>query len=117
MAKKSDDESKVFALLGVLLTIVGFLIVFLTRRNDKYAMYYAKQGLVLFIAAFILQILLGVVLVSLFVVPFISWLIGIALWICYVILVVLWIVGIVNSLSGKEKPLPLIGVFADKIKL
>jgi uncharacterized membrane protein len=116
MAKKSD-ESKVFAVLGVLLTIVGFLIIFFARRNDKYAMYYAKQGLVLFIAFFVIQLLGGVVLVSLFVMPLITWAIGLVLWICYVVLIIIYIIGIINALSGTEKPLPIIGKYGENLKL
>lgn len=115
MAKK--DDSKIFAFLGVFLTIIGFLIVLLTRKEDKYAMYYAKQGLVLFIAFVVVQLLGWVAVVGLFVVPLIAGLIGLVLWILYVVLVVLWVLGIVNAFSGKEKPIPIIGKFADKINL
>jgi len=117
LAKKISSESKLFAFLGVFLTIIGFLIVFLTRKNDKYAMYYAKQGLVLFIATVIIQILGGVVLIGLFVMPLISWAIGVALWLCYILLIVIYVAGIINSLSGSEKPLLIIGKYAEKIKL
>jgi uncharacterized membrane protein len=115
LAKK--DDSKIFAFLGVFLTIIGFLIVLLTRKEDKYAMYYAKQGLVLFIAFVVVQLLGWVAVVGLFVVPLIAGLIGLVLWILYVVLVVLWVLGIVNAFSGKEKPIPIIGKFADKINL
>ena len=31
------SDSKVFAFLGVFLTVIGFLIVLLVKKNDKYA--------------------------------------------------------------------------------
>ncbi|MBI4150963.1 hypothetical protein HY492_02445 [Candidatus Woesearchaeota archaeon] len=46
------------------------------------------------------------------IVPIIGWFI--ILPIGNLVVLVLWIIGIINALSGKEKPLPLIGKFADK---
>ena len=104
MVKQSD--SKLFAFLGVFLTFIGFVIVILTRKHDQYAMYYAKQGLVLGI---------GWVAVSvLSMVPIIGWFIIAPIG--TIVLLVLWIIGIVNSLSGNTKPIPLIGKFADKFE-
>ncbi len=97
-----DSDSKVFAFLGVFLTIIGWLIVYLTRRKDKYAMYYAKQGLVLFIAWAIAGIITRIPFVGFF-----GTILGI-------IVFAFWVVGIVYSLSGKEKDIPLIGEFAKK---
>lgn len=112
MAKKTSkpmnkgDETKLFAFLGVFLTIIGFIIVYATRKQDKYAMYYAKQGLVLFIAYIIAW--------AIVIVPVIGWLLSVPL---YIFLLILWIIGIIYSLSGEQKPIPLIGEFADKINL
>ena len=107
MAKKSDD-GKLFAFLGVFLTIIGFLIVLLAKKDDKYAMYYAKQGLVLFIAVVIVSIVGSII-------PLIGWFI--ILPVGNLILLILWIIGWINALSGKEKPIPLIGKFADKFNI
>ena len=113
MAKKmvkskvtKTDDSKIFAFLGVFLTVIGFLIVYLAKKEDKYAMFYAKQGLVLFIA----WVIAGIAGMILFFIPFIGMLL-------YLVMLVLWIIGIVYSLSGQEKAIPLIGNFAEKINL
>ncbi len=53
--------------LGVFLGWIGFLIILLTRREDKFAMFYAKYGLVLSIA-WVVVYLVGML-------PFIGWLI------------------------------------------
>ena len=112
MAKQSKEieEGKVFAFLGIFLTIVGFLVVILAKKDNKYAMFYAKQGLVLFIAYVIVKI--ANMILSM--IPFVGWLIMLVLWIG---LLVLWILGIVYSLSGEMKDIPLIGEFAKKIKI
>ena len=43
MAKKEmkkEDEKKLYAFLGVFLTVIGFIIVLATKKDDKYAMHY-----------------------------------------------------------------------------
>jgi uncharacterized membrane protein len=92
----------------VFLTIIGYVLITLARKDDKYAMYYAKQGLVLFVAWIAAAVA--------------SWIVG---WIpiagniinlvLNAIVLALWIVGIIYSLSGKEKEIPIIGSFARKI--
>jgi uncharacterized membrane protein len=106
MAKNS--ESKIFAFLGVFLTIIGFVIVMLVRKDDKYAMYYAKQGLVLFIAGllvWVISVVLAFLLIGFIIGPILN-----------IILLILWVIGIVYSLSGEMKPIPLIGKFGEKFK-
>ncbi len=103
------DDDKVFAFLGVFLTVIGFIIVLLAKKDSKYAMYYAKQGLVLFIAwmiAWVIGFLTMFILIGFIVMP-----------ILYVIVFILWIIGIVYSLSGEMKPIPVIGKYAEKINL
>lgn len=109
MAKKEDD-SKLFAFLGVFLTLIGFIIVYAAKKEDKYAMHYGKQGLILFFAWLILFIV-GLVLAF---IPFIGWLIATLLWIG---LLILWVIGLIYSLSGEQKDIPVIGSFAKMIKL
>ncbi len=107
--KKTDDsDSRLYALIGVALLILGYIIVMLSRKEDKYAMYYAKQGLILFIAC----VIAWAVSWALLWVPFIGVVIG---WIINVLLLVLWIIGVIYSLSGEEKEIPVIGTFARKI--
>ncbi|HIH31150.1 TPA: DUF4870 domain-containing protein [Candidatus Woesearchaeota archaeon] len=106
---KNDDE-KLFAFLGVFLTLIGFIIVYAAKKDSKYAMFYAKQGLILFF----LWIIAWVITVVLAFIPFIGWLIGILVWLA---LLALWIFGIIYALSGEEKYIPVIGTFAKLIKL
>ena len=103
---KDSGESKVFAFLGVFLTIIGFIIVLLAKKDDKYAMYYAKQGLALFICWVVLFVIAWI--------PILGWIIG---FIGYIILLILWIMGLVYSLSGEMKPVPLVGTIADKFNI
>lgn len=100
-----EDEKKLFAFLGVLLTVVGFLLAILIKKKDKYVMFYAKQGLILFFV-FVIVSALGYILNL---IPFFGNIIyGILLFIC----VLLWIIGIIYSLSNQEKEIPIIGSYA-----
>jgi len=103
MAK--EDDGKLFAFLAYLLGIIGFLIVLLAKKDNKFAMYHAKQSLVLFIAWVIVSVV-GTII------PFIGWFI--IMPIGSLVLIIFWILGMINALTGKEKPLPFIGQFGSK---
>lgn len=107
---KEIEEGKFWAFLGVFLPLVGFILVLLAKKENKYAMFYARQGLVLFIVA----VIIGVSKWFVGWIPVMGWLIVGVLWI---ILIVLWIMGLIYSFSGEEKDIPLIGEFAKKIKV
>ena len=106
----NTEDSKLYAFLGIFLPLVGFLIVYLTRKEDKYALFYAKQGLTLFIFA----VAVSVVNMILAWIPILGWLMSFTLGLC---LLVIWIVGIVYAFSGEEKDIPIIGSIAHKINL
>lgn len=116
-SSKEVEDGKAFAFLGVFLGLIGFVIVLLTKKENKYAMYYAKQGLVLTIACIIVWIPLWIILFILAFIPVIGWIFG---WILaavfWVFFLVLWFIGWINALSGVEKPIPLIGQFGEKFK-
>ena len=107
-SNKKNDRI-LFTFLATFLSIIGFIIALIAKRENRYVMFYAKQSLILFlagIAAKILTLLLAITVVGLLAVPFV--------WIIYV---VLFIIALVNSLSGKEKETPIVGKYAGKIKL
>ena len=104
--KKSGD-SKLFAFLATFLTIIGFIIAIILRRDDDYVMFYAKQGLVLFI----LQIIIS--LASLL--PIIGW--SIIESILWIIFLVVWVISWINALSGEKRDTWLIGRYSKRINL
>lgn len=99
---RKNDDSKLFAFLATFLTIIGFLIAIIAKKDDAYVMFYAKQGLVLFIIQIIAAILSPI------------WFIGGLVWIAFL---VFWIMAWINALSGEKRDTPLIGELAKKIKL
>ena len=108
MAKQ--DEEKLFAFLCYLITIIGVVIVLATKKDrSRFSIYHSKQGLVLFIACIagsIVSAIFGFIPVLRVIIPTLVWL----------FLVVLWILGMINSLTGKQKPLPIIGKYAKVFK-
>jgi uncharacterized membrane protein len=109
MVKKSDkkSESKGFAFIATFLSIVGFIVALIVRKNDKYVMFYAKQSLVLFIFSAIIGVLASIFAFL----PLIGTLI---VGVVNVLTFVLWVLSWVYALSGKMKELPLIGSYANK---
>ncbi len=106
VTKKGKKDSNVWAFVGVFLGWIGFLIVLLTRKEDKFAMFYAKYGLILSIAWVIVWIL--------------AWVPIIGRWIYIVgglVLLVVWVIAFIAALSGKEKRFPILSDLADKIQI
>jgi uncharacterized membrane protein len=98
----SRDNRQLFAFIATFFTLIGFIIALILKRDDKYVMFYAKQGLVLFIG-FVIAGFVGKL-------PVIG-------WIYSVFIVVLWILAWINALSGEERNTFIVGDIAEKIKL
>jgi uncharacterized membrane protein len=119
---EKEDDSRVYAFLATFLSIIGFAIALITRKDNKYVMFYAKQSLVVFIASVVLSIF-GNILVAIFLTPFslisgglailsLIWIINSAVKLA---IFGLWIVSWIYALSGEMKEVPIIGKFAHKL--
>ena len=90
----------VLAYLGILI-----IIPFLTdAKNDPFVKFHLKQGL------------------ALIVLEIISWLVGgmlgyVVSYILQICIIVLAIIGILNVLSKKQSPLPVIGKFGERFSI
>ena len=119
VAKKGADDDKIFAFLGSFLTILGFIIVLLAKKDSKYAMYYGKQGLVLgitWIAVWIVVAAFGAVLAI--AIPLVGSILLMLIWAVLGLgMFILWIITWINSLSGQMKPMPILQTFADRINI
>jgi len=108
MDKKVIDEGKSLAWLSYL--GIFLLIPLLVQKNNEYSKFHVKQGIVLLICSIVLS-------VAGFLLLFIPVLGMIIFWGIYVFLLILSIMGLVNSLTEKTEPLPIIGKYAEKIKI
>lgn len=86
------------------MAIVAYILFFvplIAAKNSRFAMYHANQGLTLFLAFAICNVVLGIL-------PFIGWfllpLVNLALFI-------LMVLGIINAAQGRARPLPVIGAY------
>lgn len=75
-------------------------------KKNNFAKFHLKQSIVLLIAWAIIYVAGSII-------PFIGWFI--ILPIGGILVFILWILGIINSASGNEKELPVIGQFAKKL--
>ena len=101
---KKAEGNKLIAILSYIGVLC--LIPLLTKKDDEFVFFHAKQGLVLFIAEVITAFVAAI--------PFLGWVIAplaSLLWI------ILSIVGIINVLGEKTKELPILGKYAAKIKI
>jgi|TARA_B100001971_G_C18197318_1_gene542319 uncharacterized membrane protein len=96
----SNNHQTLKAFIASFFTIIGFIIALLAWRDDKYVMYYAKHGLVLFIAELVIWAL-----------PNFSFATNLA-WILWF---VLWVITWINALSGKMKNTIIISDIAKMI--
>ena len=103
-----NDESKLWAFLSVLLSIVGVILAYVLKKDDQYVLHYAKQSLVLFLAWVVLSALNWLVLWR---IPVIG---GFVYWLAALGLFVLWIIGMVYAYSGERKDIPVIGSLSEK---
>ena len=81
-----------------------FFLPMLMNPRTNFAMFHAKQGLVLLIASILGNIVLGII-------PIFGWML---LPFFNLAIIVLVIMGLMNGLNGKEIELPVIGQFASK---
>jgi uncharacterized membrane protein len=105
--------SKYFALGAYVLSIIGALIVLLVRRNDRFAVFHAKQSIGLALAAVVLLLGWGVTAWVLTWIPYLGFTFAMALFALviagWLALAVCWIMGMRNALQAREQPLPFIG--------
>ena len=101
---KKFDDNKIIAILSYIGVLC--LIPLFTKKDDKFIFFHAKQGLVLFIVEIITYFVLMI--------PILGWIIA---PIASLIWLALSIIGIINVLGGEMKELPILGKYADKIKI
>lgn len=90
-------EDRNIALLSYLFLLV--LVPLLTKRNNEFVMFHAKQGVVLAIAWFVIMIFGWIPIIG---------------WLAFLFCLVLTVMGLMNVMNSKKQELPLIGKFASK---
>ncbi len=104
----SASDGKACAVLAYFLVGIIWYFVDEKMKSNELAKIHVKQALVLLLASIIVSVAGAII-------PIIGWfIIG---PIGGIIVFVLWIIGIVYAATGKVQGVPLLGNFADKLKL
>ena len=101
---KEIQDAKIFALLSYL--GIFCLVPLLFKKDNKFALFHGKQGLVIFlgeVAAFIVNII-----------PILGQIICV---IAMLVFVILSLIGIIKSLTGEYWKIPIVSDIAEKIKI
>lgn len=110
-ADKTIEEGKIwafFAYWGLL-----FLLPLLGKKDNKFAVFHGKQGMVLCIA--IIAIIIVFTILSL--IPYVGVLFMIIEWLAVVVMGVFAIIGMINAITGKYWKMPILGDIAEKINI
>lgn len=99
------EEGKIFAFLGYWWIL--WVIPVFAKKENHFALFHGKQGLVLFILEIIVWILSFI--------PIIGWFIIRPLG--SLLCLILAIIGMIQALNGKYWKMPLLGKYAEGIKI
>jgi len=91
--KKSSDSNLLAALSYFWILSV---VLYITKKDDKYIAFHAKQGIVLFIASFVM------------IVPFLGFLANLVIF-------VVALIGAIKAYQGEEYKIPVVYNIAEKI--
>ncbi|MFH1638015.1 MAG: hypothetical protein ABIB71_06325 [Candidatus Woesearchaeota archaeon] len=97
-------EQKVWGLLAYIFIL--FILPLAFRKDDDFAHFHAKQGLVFFITAFAAAIFL--------LIPIVGWIVGSLI---IVALAAFWALAVIHVLFGKTWSMPLIGKWAKDMRI
>jgi uncharacterized membrane protein len=106
---KTIDDGKPCAVLSYLIVGIIWFFADKTQRKNTFAKFHVKQAIIFIIALLVVNI--GVALFSIISKVFSS----IGGYILHALLAILWIISIIYTAEGKEKEMPVIGVFAKKL--
>ncbi|OQA29426.1 MAG: Chloroplast import component protein (Tic20) [Verrucomicrobia bacterium ADurb.Bin345] len=104
---KDVEEGRTFAILSYALSFISipFFLVPLIMRNNEFSLYHAKQCLMIWLAGIVVGMvgsLLMVVCVGVILLPA-----------GMIFLLVLAVMGLINAVKGEQKPIPVIGKYAE----
>ncbi|HEC78060.1 MAG TPA: hypothetical protein ENI34_02835 [candidate division WOR-3 bacterium] len=108
---KDIEEGKIWAFIGY--WGILFLVPLLGKKDNKFAVFHGKQGMVLCIGA--IAVLIVFTILSL--IPYVGILFMIIEWLVLLAIGVLGIIGMIKSLTGDYWKMPIFGDIAEKINI
>jgi uncharacterized membrane protein len=114
-----NRSSQVLAFLAYALLLVGWFLVMLLARRDRFAAYHARQSLALSLAVIIAPLVWAVLAWLVAWIPTVGVVVSAASFSLviglYIVAVVAWITGMVNAAKAQVKPLPFFGDWARRL--
>ena len=111
--------NRIFAFLSYLLLIPGWLIVLIFRRKHPSELQHARQSMVINLAIFAFLVVWFVLTWLLIAVPvmgpLVAWFAFAIVIASYIFLAVIWVIGMVRALRGTQRPLAIVGGWAEKL--
>ncbi len=104
-ASKEIEEGKIWAFIGYWWIL--FLVPLLGKKDNKFALFHGKQGMVLFAFEIVVWILSYIPAIGWFIIGPVG----------SIICLILAIIGMVKSLQGDYWKMPVLGDIAEKIKI
>jgi uncharacterized membrane protein len=93
--------------MAIVAYILFFIPLLTESKNDPFVKYHVKQGLGLFIYVVAVSVLSWIL----------PWYLGWIISLLSLGVFILFIIGVIAASKGEEKPLPLIGKFAEQLKI
>ncbi len=102
--------------MAYLLPVIGWIFVFVFRRQDRFAQFHAKQAIGLVVAVFAAPLAWAVAAWVVVRVPILGPMTAAGTFaiviVALLMLLVTWIIGMLNALRGQVKVLPVVGYYA-----
>jgi uncharacterized membrane protein len=116
-----NGPKRPLAFIAYLVPIFGWLYVLLFDRRDEFAVYHAKQAVMLTITAVVVPVAWAVAAWILTWIPLVGSVLAVSLFalvmLAYLFLAAVWIAGMINALTAQAKPLPVVGRWAERISI
>jgi uncharacterized membrane protein len=115
------DKSKRFpAFFAYLLPLISWIYLVVFQRKNRFAIFHMRQSIGLFLFVILVTLVWGLVTWLLTWIPY-AFIFAIVLFtfplIAYIFSAVAWIMGMVNALRCLEAPLPMIGMYSNRLPI
>ncbi|MGB0388435.1 MAG: hypothetical protein ACPGWR_26755 [Ardenticatenaceae bacterium] len=115
------QSNRISAVLAYLLLIFGWVYVFVARKEDKLAVYHAKQSITIILLAIAALVSWLIITWILMLVPYVGPVVGIAVFglviASHIFLFFTWIRGMIDAWQAKTQPLPVVGKWAARLPI
>ena len=114
------ENSRVWAFLAYLLPVIGWILVLLFARKDRFANYHMRQSIALVLTLILAPLVwLLFAYISALLIPWVGTLVSASTFSLViavgVVFIVDWIWGMLNAIRGIERPLPVPGSIGSRM--